>query len=100
MADISKRQNITLLIDRTEYALKVKPEEEELFRNAASFINTKLARYEERFPMQGTEKYKAFVMLDLATDLLRQADRNDTQPYMDSIQKLTAELDEVISKKK
>ncbi|MBQ9568465.1 MAG: cell division protein ZapA [Alloprevotella sp.] len=51
MADISKRQNITLLIDRIEYALKVKPEEEELFRNAASFINTKLARYEERFPM-------------------------------------------------
>ncbi|MBR1594880.1 MAG: cell division protein ZapA [Alloprevotella sp.] len=99
MAEKSNKLNVNLLIDRTEYALKVLPEEEEIFRGAAKLINNKLARYQERFPMQGTEKYYAFVMLDLATDLLRQAERNDTQPYVDSIRQLTAEMEEALGMK-
>lgn len=96
MAETGYKQNVTLLIGKTEYALKVLPEEEKLFRDAASIINMKLARYQERFPMQGTEKYNAFVMLDLATELLRQTDRNDTKPFMDSIEQLTAEMEDVL----
>lgn len=91
--------NVRLIIDHAEYVLKIALEDEEIFRKAASLINDKLARYQERFPNQGSEKYKAFVMLDIATELLRQAQRNDTQPFADKIAELTREMEEVIGKK-
>ena len=95
----SNMLNVHLTIDRTEYLLKVAPDDEETFRKAATLINSKLARYQERFPNQGSEKNKAFVMLDLATELLRQANRNDTQPYTAKLEELAREMEDVLGKK-
>ena len=92
----SDRLTISLLIGNETYKVTVPREQESLFRRAAKQINDQIAYYEVHYPSQPKSRYISTVLLDLAVNQLKQRDRNELEPFMASIGKLTEELDAVL----
>lgn len=90
---------IQLMVGKQIYPITVKREQEEIYRKASRMINEKLGRYEQSYPNLGYERYTSVALLDFAVQVLQlQAQKDDTL-YADTVQRLTAELDELLCKK-
>ena len=90
---------IQLMVGKQIYPITVKREQEEIYRKASRMINEKLGRYEQSYPNLGYERYTSVALLDFAVQVLQlQAQKDDTL-YADTVQRLTAELDELLREK-
>ena len=97
MAEENKKLNIRLHLYDTDMAVKVFPEEEELYRNAAKLIAEKMNTYVPMLRGKKSEKDIIYAaMLDIALKYETEAKRNDTVPYNDILEKLTSEIEDAL----
>lgn len=87
---------IHLLIDNERYPLRIRREDEVIYRDAAKQIDNKLNKYRSMFSDIAPNKYWAMVALELAFEKISLKDRNDTEPYKEKIQELTKELESLL----
>lgn len=97
MAD-EELMKINLLIDRQKYPLKIRREDEQLYRDAAKLIDKTLNKYRSRMPDLEANNYWAMAALELAYVCTSLNGKNDTKPFQEKIEELTKELDNYISK--
>ncbi len=96
----SSKLNIRLHIYDMDIAVKVPREEEAYYRKAADLINDRLNTYFKGFKgLKGDKEIGYYAMIDIALRLEKQLARNDTQPYDDTLLKLTAEIEEALGEK-
>lgn len=99
MPEVKVKQNISLNLRDVKIAIKVLPEEEELHRRAEKLINAKTNTYYRMLTGKRSEKEILLAtMLDIAVELEKQLQRNDTEPFNDLLGQLTSELEEVLKK--
>ena len=99
MADDNKDKfNIRLHVYDEEINVTINREEEELYRSAAKMITDRYNVYAKLFKSDHT--IALMTLIDVALQYQREHSRNDTAPYEDVLSQLSAEIDEVISKKK
>lgn len=87
---------IQLMIGKQIYPFNILRSQEEIFRAAAKDINEKLQKYESKYPYQGNEKYMSMTLLDFAVRVLQTEKDNATEPLMDAISTLTAEVEDAL----
>ena len=90
---------IQLMVGKQIYPITVKREQEEIYRKASRMINEKLGRYEQSYPNLGYERYTSVALLDFAVQVLQLQAQQDDTLYADTVQRLTAELDELLREK-
>ncbi|MBR4591052.1 MAG: cell division protein ZapA [Bacteroidaceae bacterium] len=74
-------------------------EEEEVVRNAASLVQSKLNSFRDKFPkLPSEEYYYVMVAVDTALEALSASNKASIEPVMDIIEDLEKEIDEVIKK--
>ena len=74
-------------------------EEEEVVRNAASLVQSKLNSFRDKFPkLPSEEQYYVMVAVDTALEALSASNKASIEPVMDIIEDLEKEIDEVIKK--
>ena len=102
MADDNKDKfNIRLHVYDEEINVTINREEEELYRSAAKMITDRYNVYAKLFKGRtGDHTIALMTLIDVALQYQREHSRNDTAPYEDVLSQLSAEIDEVISKKK
>ena len=97
MNEVSEKFVIQLRIDNQTYPIKIRRDEEEIYRAAERKINDKLNLYKEHFPNLEEERYMFMAMLDLSVQLIRSEKRNDTEPYEAVLQNITAEIESTLA---
>ena len=102
MADDNKDKfNIRLHVYDEEINVTINREEEELDRSAAKMITDRYNVYAKLFKgRKGDHTIALMTLIDVALQYQREHSRNDTAPYDEVLSQLSAEIDEVISKKK
>ena len=102
MADDNKDTfNIRLHVYHEELNVTINREEDELYRSAAKMITDRYNVYAKLFKgSKGDHTIALMTLIDVALQYQREHSRNDTAPYEDVLSQLSAEIDEVISKKK
>ena len=99
MAEEKLKLNIRLHLYETDMAVKVFPEEEEVYRNAAKTVTDTMNTYVPILKGKRSDKDILYAaMLDIALRYEKEANRNDTAPFSDILSKLTSELEEVLQK--
>ena len=102
MADDNKDKfNIRLHVYDEEINVTINRDEEELYRAAAKMITDRYNVYATLFKgRKGDPTIALMTLIDVALQYQREHLRNDTAPYDDVLSQLSAEIDEVLSKKK
>ena len=96
MSENNEKFVIKLMIGKQVYQFSIFRHQEEVFRKAAKEINRKLQIYEGKYPSQGIEKYMSTALLDFAVRAVQLEKNNDTSPFIDKINQLTSEIEDVI----
>lgn len=74
-------------------------EEEEVVRNAASLVQSKLNTFRDKFPkLPSEEYYYVMVAVDSALEALSASNKASIQPVMEIIDDLEKEIEQVIKK--
>lgn len=87
-----KELSIKVNIADRYYPLKVKPEQEEIVRQAAKLINDKLKALQQEFDVRDKQDMLSMTVLELATQLITLQSRNVIED-----EGLTAQLQELRS---
>ncbi len=89
------KQNIKVTIEDIALPLTASsPEEEKLFRDAASLIQNRIQRLREVYKNLPSDKYYyVMAMFNTAVDAVRAADRVDNTPYSTMMADIEKELD-------
>ncbi|MDR2791384.1 MAG: cell division protein ZapA [Tannerellaceae bacterium] len=77
------------------YGLRVRRDEEYLYRRAAEEVRALLIRFGQRHggvSRQETTDLLAMTSLQLATEVIRLRERNDTSPFSEALKRLTQEM--------
>ena len=90
---------INLLIDCQRYPLKIRREDEQLYRDAAKLIDKTLNKYRDWMPDLDSNNHWAMAALELAYSAISMKRKNDTKPYTEKLEQLTKELEAYISRK-
>ena len=90
------KMKIHLLIDNRKYPLTIPREDELLYREAARQVDNKLSKYRRLFPDFGGVEHWAMASLELAFENAILKDRNDTEPFMETLQRLDESIDDCI----
>jgi len=85
---------ITIKIAEKRFNPKVKRSDEQLYREAAEYINGKLTRMMKMHPKQDMQVYLSLVSLELAIDLL--SEKVNTSQMMEVLKQMEADLSESI----
>lgn len=83
------------------YGLWIDRDDEELARDAAKQIRTKINQYRLHFPQSEVDvkDLLAMVTFQLSMNNLQLKGKNDTSPFTDKIQQLTAQLESYLKDK-
>lgn len=77
--------------------MTIKREEEEIIRKAAQLINNKISKYQERYTAHtDTFDFLAVTALQHTIAMIQAENRNDTEPVLNEIEKISLRLDEII----
>lgn len=88
---------ITLHCYDTDLRLNVPREDEGYYRNAAKLIDAKVNKYAKIFKGEKSDKEILYmVLLDIALNYEKEAEHNDTEPYINIMNKLTSEIETVL----
>lgn len=97
MTERSEKFVIQLLIGKQLYPITVRRDQEEIYRKAASMINEKLSRYEQSYPNLSYERYTSVALLDFAVQVIQMQHLKDQTLYQETVERLSGELDELLS---
>ena len=96
---MAEENNEKLRIRLHVYAIpvNVRPEDEPLYRDAASLITQTVNAYASRYKGPKNEKEILYMaLIEIALRYVMEAKRNDTAPFMDIIGKLKSEIEEAL----
>ncbi len=98
MAEENKEKlRIRLHVYDTDIPVNVLPEDEPLYRDAASLITSTVNAYASKYKGPANEKEILYMtLIEIALRYEIELKRNDTQPYRDILEKLTSEIEEVV----
>ncbi|MBR1668507.1 MAG: cell division protein ZapA [Bacteroidaceae bacterium] len=87
--------NINVTIEDIPLPLQVSsPEEEKVYREAASNIQRRIQRLRDAYPHLPNDKYYyVMAMLNTAVEAVKASDRIDTQPYIEMIHDIEKEIE-------
>lgn len=97
MTEVSEYFTINLRLGKQIFPITVKRTEEEIYRAAERLINERFNHYATRYPDQGNETYLCMASLDIAVSLKRNEFRNDTQPFVESMERMLNSLNETLT---
>ena len=90
---MNDKLTITLNIAGRPCVLTIEREEEEEIRKAAQLINSKIAKYREKYATADPVDFLAVTALQFTLEAER---RNDVEPILDEVKKISSRLDEVV----
>ena len=87
---MANKLNINVIIEGIQLPLQVQsPEEEKIYRDAASNIQHRIQRLRDAYPHLPNDKfYYVMAMLNTAVEAVKASDRTDTQPYVEMMHDL------------
>ena len=97
---MNDKLTITLNIAGRPCVLTIEREEEEEIRKAAQLINSKIAKYREKYATADPVDFLAVTALQFTVKMLEAERRNDVEPVLDEVKKISSRLDEVVKEKK
>ena len=90
---------IRLHIYDTDLSVKIPREDEEYYRKSGKLINDIVNSYSKIFKGRKSDKEILYMaLIDVALRFEKESDKNDTQPYNDILDKLTAEIEDTLAK--
>ena len=93
---MNDKLTITLNIAGRPCVLTIEREEEEEIRKAAQLINSKIAKYREKYATADPGDFLAVTALQFTVKMLEAERRNDVEPVLDEVKKINSRLDEVV----
>lgn len=92
---MANKLNINVIIEGIQLPLQVQsPEEEKIYRDAASNIQHRIQRLRDAYPHLPNDKfYYVMAMLNTAVEAVKASDRTDTQPYVEMMHDLEKEIE-------
>lgn len=90
-----RKININVTIEDIPLPLQVStPEEEKIYRDAASHIQHMIQRLRDAYPSLPNDKYYyVMAMLNTSVEAVKTANRQDTMPYVEMMNDLEKEID-------
>ncbi|MBQ8269593.1 MAG: cell division protein ZapA [Bacteroidaceae bacterium] len=88
---------INLVIDGISFPLTIKASEEPYYRQAARLTNEKLIIYKQLFSGEGGVRVHAMAALDIALELVKQADNVGSANIMSKVNELSRLIDNTIA---
>lgn len=86
---------IRLHVYDTDLSVRIPREDEEYYRKSAKLIDEIVNSYSQIFKGRKSDKEILYMaLIDVALRYEKEASRNDTAPFNDILQKLTAEIEE------
>ena len=82
--EVSEDFTITLRLGQQPLSITIRRKDEEAYRAAEKLINQRYNSYAAQYPDQGNEIYLCMAALSIALSLKKNEYRNDTQPFVDS----------------
>ena len=94
---MNEKLRITLKIADRVYPLKIFPEQEEAYRQAAERINKQITYFEQNFPVKDRQDSLAMCAISLATPLFQEslADENQKEKNIERLEKIHQTLVEI-----
>ncbi len=92
---MANKLNVKVTIEDIPLPLQVSsPEEEKVYRDAASAIQHRIQRLRDAYPNLPNDKYYyVMAMLNTAVEAVKAANRIDTQPYVEMIHDIEKEIE-------
>lgn len=92
--------HIRLHVYDTDMTVNCNRDDEEYYRKAAKLITDMVNVYAQYYSgNKSKEDLLRMALIDIALRYEKDLDRNDTEPFMDTISKLTSEIETALSKK-
>lgn len=100
--DNNRKLNINVSIEGIQLPLTVgNPEEEKIYRDAASLIQERVQKLRSLYPTLPNEKYYyVMAMLNTAVESVRSSNKNTVEPFITMMEDLTTEIDKAQEKTK
>lgn len=94
---MASKLNINVTIEGINLPLKVSsPEEEKIYRTAASNIQHRIQRLRDAYPDLPNDKfYYVMAMLNTAAEAEKAADRTDIQPFVEMMHDIEQEIEQL-----
>lgn len=80
--------------------ITIKRSKELIYRDAEKLINERLGQYATRYPGQENITYLYMAILDIAVALKREEERNDTTPFVESMQRMLNGINDALQSPK
>ena len=92
---MEKKLNINVTIEGIQLPLQVSsPEEEKVYRDAASNIQRRIQRLRDAYPQLSNDKYYyVMAMLNTAVEAVKVSNRADTPPYIEMMHDIEKEIE-------
>lgn len=95
--EVSEYFTINLRLGRRlPFSITIKRSDEGMYRAAEKLINERFGHYASRYPNQDDETYLCMASLDIALSLKNNEARNDTQPFVESMERMLKTLEEAL----
>ncbi|MCH5308783.1 MAG: cell division protein ZapA [Prevotella sp.] len=93
----NEKLNITLHVYDQDIAVTVRRADEESYRRAAKLITDRYNAYAKVYNKEkGDHTVALMTLIDIALMYERERSKNDTQPFMNILTKLTSEIEEAL----
>lgn len=93
-----KEFTINILLNGVRMPLKIRREDEEIYRNAEKLVNKYLEQYRKHFSQRSMEEILTIVAYQIAVIASKQEITNDMDPLAEKIMELNKELKELADK--
>jgi len=95
--DNNSKLNINVSIEDLQFPLQVKsPEEEKIYREAATLIQHRLQRLRAAYPSLPSEKYYyVMAMINIYVEAMKLVNKTDNTPYSEMMNDLEKEINEL-----
>ena len=99
MAEDTK-QHIRIHVYDQDFDIAVRPQDEPLYRRAAKFITERYNKYAEMFNGHKSDHTIALMtLIDIALLYEMEVDKNDVEPYNNTLKRLILEIDKALEGK-
>ena len=100
MADQKEdKLQIRLHVYDTDLTVRIPRGDEEYYRKSAKLIDEIVNSYSKIFKGRKSDKEILYMaLIDVALRYEKESDKNDTEPYNDILNKLTAEIEDTLAK--
>ena len=93
---MNDKLTITLNIAGRPCVLTFEGVVEEVLRDAAELMYSKIAKYREKYATADPVDFLAVTALQFTVKMLEAERRNDVEPILDEVKKISSRLDEVV----